>query len=968
MKSLTAMLLLCGLVLQVNVAIAKPILVAVDLADHNQIRAWRTLNYSTYEFIGKTAIAEIDGDHMQSLLAQGFSVHVIDESPWTENYFLGSVPTPETELPDMVIWMKDRTRIVKSATAQISDFKNQRLEFRPLRKKLVGERFWDQITIKKVPLRNLEFDPFIQSLVNQINIDSLASYTQRLQDFQTRLLFTDSSFAASEWIRQKFNSFGYAAEFDSVHIEQTNYGTWPDTGYERNVVATIQGAINPSRIFIISGHHDAIIWPDTQSSWTFAPGADDNASAVAALFEAARIFRNYTWEPTIEFITWTAEEVGLIGSDCYAHRADSLDLDLGGVINLDMIGWTNAGLLNCNIHHTYNFCLWLSALFYQAGQLYAPELTYFEEYWAGGSDDLSFSSRGFPAIWGAERWYYQNPHWHRPTDILANITPVLHLGVTKAAVATLAVLGLHPGPVSDITIADIGNGSSLQVSWSTSIEPDVIGYRVYWGLQSEVYTDSQFVSGISTTGDTISGLMADSAYYITVRALDADDRLSYLATEVIGTPRLAPASPTGITARPIQSGIDITWFRNTELDIDGYRLYRRLNDNPTYDSLNTTLLTDTIYSDQPLSGAHRYYYAVRAFDLAGNYSDLSVEAYGRPITLDQGILVVDETRNGTNPPDSLQDAFYQFIMDNYAYDEYEYDGAPQAPCFADFVAYSSILWHADDYIENLISDHIAEIQGYLDLGGNIWFVGWRPTANIVGQTSYPFNFTSGEFMYDYFKVSHVEVSMPPDSFQAADGLSGYPRLEVDSLKVPFAAWNGVLRYIDALSPITGAENIYTMDMRNNGSSYEGALCGIRYLGNDYKVVFFGFPLYFMDQNDARLAAQQVMNDFGEVGIAEMPKGIAPVSRVMLQQNTPNPFSEQTSISYQLGIPTDVRLNVYNIAGQLVKTLINAHQDAGFYNVIWSGLDNHGRRVSSGIYFCRLESEHQSDIKKITILR
>ena len=968
MRSLTALLILCGLILQVSLAFAEPVLVAVDLSDHVQRRAWRTLNHATYEFINQTAIAEIEDVQLRSLLNQGFSISIIDRSPWTEEYFIGSVPLPETELPGSIIWQKGRARIVKSSTAHISDFKNLRLDFRPLRKATISESLWDKITTKTVPLPDLDFDPFIQSLVDQVSTDSLASYTQRLQDFQTRLLFTDSGFAASEWIRQKFNSFGYVADFDSFYVTQTNYGTWPDTGYERNVMATIQGTINPTKIFIICGHHDAIIWPDTQTAWTFAPGADDNASAVAAVFEAARIFNNYTWESTIEFITWAGEEVGLLGSDDYARRADSLNLDIGAVVNLDMIGWTNGGLLNCNIHHTYDFCLWLSALFYQTGQLYAPELTYFEEYWSGGSDDLSFSSRGFPAVWIGERWYYQNPNWHRPTDILANITPAMHLGAAKASVATLAILGLHPAPVSDINVADIGDGTSLQVSWTQNVEPDVVGYRVYWGLESEIYTDSQSVTGISTIVDTITGLMNDSTYYITVRAIDADNRLSYLATEVTGTPRLAPAIPSGVAAVPVQSGITITWFRNTELDIDGYRLYRRLNDNPTYDSLNTTLLNDTTFTDHPLSGAHRYYYAVRAFDLGGNYSDLSAEAYGRPITLDQGIVIIDETRNGTNPPDSLQDAFYHYILDNFTYDEYDYGSPQQAPCFADLVPYSTVLWHTDDYTDNYASDHVTEMQNYLDLGGNIWFVGWRPTANIAGQTAYPFDFGSGSFMHDYFKISHVEISLPPDSFQAADGLLGYPRLEVDSLKVPFAAWNGVLRYIDALTAETGAENIYTMDMRNNNSSFEGALCGIRYLGNDFKVVFFGFPLYFMDQDQARLAAQKVMSDFGEVGVAELPKGLTPSGQFILHQNVPNPFTEQTSICYQLSSATDLRMNIYNIAGQLVRTLVDAHQDAGFYNVVWSGLDDQGRRVSNGVYFCRLESPEQSLIKKMTILR
>ena len=349
-------------------------------------------------------------------------------------------------------------------------------------------------------------------------------------------------------------------------------------------------------------------------------------------------------------------------------------------------------------------------------------------------------------------------------------------------------------------------------------------------------------------------------------------------------------------------------------------------------------LTDTSYTDHPLSGANRYYYAVRAFDLTGNYSDLSAEVYGRPITLDQGILIVDETLNGTNPPDSLQDAFYQYIMAGYPYTEYEYGTVQEAPVLADLVPYSSVLWHADDFNSYFASGHISDFRDYLDIGGNLWFVGWRPTANLEDQNSYPFNYASGDFMYDYFKTSHVEMTSPLDSFQAADGLLGYPRLDVDTAKVPYAFWNGVLRNLEALTSVGLAENIYTMDMRNNSSSYEGAVCGLRYIGNDYKLVFFGFPLYFMDQDQARLTTQQVMTDFGETGIAELRKNIQPASGILLQPNIPNPFIEQTMISYQTGVAGAVRLRIYNAAGQLVKTLVDTHQEPGVYNIIWLGLE------------------------------
>ncbi|UCE25759.1 MAG: M20/M25/M40 family metallo-hydrolase, partial [Candidatus Zixiibacteriota bacterium] len=757
---------------------AQPVLITVELNTTAQIKEWVSIGHPTFLFAQQTAIAEIDDTQIQRLLNKGFSVEVIDESPWSENYFIGSVYDPAIQLPGVVIWQKETTRLVKSATAQVSEFLYLGLKFRLMKKHTLSERFWDNLTTKKVPLRELEYDPFIQSLVDQVSTDSITSYVQNLQDFQTRLVFSDSGFAASEWIRQKFNSFGYIAEFDSFYIDSSPYWYWPDTGYERNVIARIQGTVNPERIFIISGHQDAIIWPDTQTSWISAPGADDNASGVAATLEAARILRSHSWKTSIEFATWAAEEIGALGSEHYASRADSLNLDIGGVVNLDMIGWTPYGTTYfCDIYRTHDFCLWLSDLLYRIGQIYTPEIFYYGESWVGHSDDRSFTAHGFPAITANERG--NNPHLHRPTDLMSTMTPEMYTAITKTGVATIAILSYFPLPVKDVEVADIGNGNSLQVSWTADTEPDIVGYRIYWGFESEIYTDSQFAPGASTIVDTITALYSDSTYHITVRALDVLNRLSYLATEITGIPRLQPAIPTGVTAVPIASGIEINWFENHELDFTGYRLYRRINDNPVYDSLNTALLTDTTYTDYPLSGANRYYYAVRAFDQSGYYSDLSAEAYGRPITLDQGVLVVDETHNSTNPPDSLQDAFYTFILDNYYADVYEYDSNQHAPVLADFVPYSSIVWFADDYLVNFASDHADDFRTYLDLGGNIWFAGWRPTVNLEGEFAYPFSFGSGDFMYDYFRVSNVAITAVTDSFQGADGLLSYPNLDVD---------------------------------------------------------------------------------------------------------------------------------------------------------------------------------------------
>ncbi len=945
---------------------ADSLLVAVELRDDSDVRQWLETGNPTYEFIASTAIAGVNDRELPQLRYVGFDINVIDDPAWTGNYYLAELPAEmESQIPGDIVWQKGTITLLSVRDQDVATLRAMPLKFQPMRRKTLPQRFWRQILSRVVSLRSLENDPFIQNIVDQVNTDSITAYIQRLQDFKTRLALMDSSFAASEWLRQKYAGWGLPVAFDSFYMV-TN---WPGTGYERNVIASKPGAVNPSKIMIIGGHHDAIVWWDTSLASENAPGADDNASGTVAALEAARIFRNYSWDPTIQFVGWGAEELGLFGSYHHAAYCDSLDLDVGGVLNFDMIGYMDDSNLDCIIQRRLSQPLWLSNLFCEAGQTYVPALAIYEVTSGGGSDWYPFAVHGFPAVGGAERaGSHFNPHYHDTTDLLSTMTPALYTNIVKTGVATLAILGLYPGPVEDVCVFDIGTGTSLQVGWTQTLDSDVIGYRVYWGLQSEVYTDSHFVSGLASTVDTLSGLLTDSTYYVTVRALDTAGHASYSAYELTGTPRLLPLAPSGVIATPVSGGIRIDWRPNDELDLAGYRLYRRLNEDPVYDSLNIALLTDTTYTDPGLSGANRYFYVLRAFDDDGNGSMYSAEAYGRPITLDQGIIVVDETRNGDNPADSLQDAFYAFVLDNYAADVYEYDSIVHAPVLADFVPYSSVVWFADDYIENFASNHVGDLQAYLDLGGNLWFAGWRPTANLAGQTTYPFTFAPGSFMYDHFRLSNVAVTAVTDSFQAADGVLGYPRLEVDAVKVPYASWNGVLRYIEALTPASGGEVIYTMDMRNNASPYEGAVCAVRYLTGGHKAVFFGFPLYFMDQDDARSAALKVMDDFGEVGIAETPKSIGPVSGILLQQNTPNPFADQTVISYQIMHSGNVRLNVYNIAGQLVKTLVNDDQKPGVYDIVWSGLDDRGQGVPGGVYFLHLETQDDFAIKKMIMMR
>ena len=88
----------------------------------------------------------------------------------------------------------------------------------------------------------------------------------------------------------------------------------------------------------------------------------------------------------------------------------------------------------------------------------------------------------------------------------------------------------------------------------------------------------------------------------------------------------------------------------------------------------------------------------------------------------------------------------------------------------------------------------------------------------------------------------------------------------------------------------------------------------------------------------------------------------------LEQNYPNPFNPTTIIRYQLSESSDVELTIYNQLGQRVKTLVTETQPVGMYQTEWNGQNEMGRRVSSGIYFYRLNAGSFSETRKMSLLR
>ena len=89
----------------------------------------------------------------------------------------------------------------------------------------------------------------------------------------------------------------------------------------------------------------------------------------------------------------------------------------------------------------------------------------------------------------------------------------------------------------------------------------------------------------------------------------------------------------------------------------------------------------------------------------------------------------------------------------------------------------------------------------------------------------------------------------------------------------------------------------------------------------------------------------------------------------LSNNYPNPFNPATTIQYALPQAADVKLTVYNVAGQVVRTLVAEHQNAGRYTVEWDAANDSGHGLSSGMYFYRLQAGGEfREVKKMMLLK
>ncbi|KAL9124566.1 MAG: hypothetical protein Q9217_006114 [Psora testacea] len=190
-------------------------------------------------------------------------------------------------------------------------------------------------------------DAELQAMLGEISPANIQATIEKLVSFGTRhtLSTQDSSTrgigAARDWIASRFRTYAAASEgrmtVEVIGYEQGVGERIPFPVRISDVVATLEGSVDPGRYYVVSGHHDSRV-TDVESFMDDAPGADDDASGVAISLELARIMARKKPAATIVFAAVAGEEQNLYGSDFLAQTYKNASVDVQGMFTNDIVG------------------------------------------------------------------------------------------------------------------------------------------------------------------------------------------------------------------------------------------------------------------------------------------------------------------------------------------------------------------------------------------------------------------------------------------------------------------------------------------------------------------------------------------------------------------------------------------------------------------------------------------------------
>ena len=289
-------------------------------------------------------------------------------------------------------------------------------------------------------------NPTIRALMDSVSVDSIEATISHLCSYQNRRCDSRHIYDVQNWLSARYASL---AGIDTVmlHDFKMHKEGFPEETAD-NVLAIQWGVTKPEEYVICGAHYDSWNGDTADPDTVRAPGADDNATGVAGIWETARLLSRYKFDRTIIYANWNAEEIGLFGSEAYAKECAENRMAIVGYFNMDMNGYLQEGS-DIHMHVVYvDQDSLLAQMFFDVCHTYFPNMPVRQNWMPHGDSDFSsFNRSGYPALHPFEDVYASSPYIHSNQDVLG--LSVNNLGQSKlfaqinlGAVAHLAGLNL----------------------------------------------------------------------------------------------------------------------------------------------------------------------------------------------------------------------------------------------------------------------------------------------------------------------------------------------------------------------------------------------------------------------------------------------------------------------------------------------------------------------------------------------